>query len=92
MASTSGVTAGLISKTDYDAFNTKLSNSLTSNNFWVGNASNIPVATAVSADTFTQYALLAGRAGGQNLRGGTAASENLTLDSTANATKSANAE
>ena len=53
----------------------------------VGNASNIPVATAVSADTFTQYALLAGRAGGQTLNGGSAASENLTLDSTSNATK-----
>lgn len=35
----------------------------------------------------TQFALLAGRAGGQTLNGGTAASENLTLDSTAHATK-----
>jgi len=35
----------------------------------------------------TQFALLAGRAGGQSLSGGTAASENLTLDSTAHATK-----
>lgn len=33
------------------------------------------------------YALLAGRAGGQVLNGGTAASETLTLHSTANATK-----
>jgi hypothetical protein len=33
------------------------------------------------------YALLAGRAGGQVLKGGTAAGENLTLASTANATK-----
>jgi hypothetical protein len=35
----------------------------------------------------TQFALLAGRAGGQSLVGGTAASENLTFDSTAHATK-----
>lgn len=39
------------------------------------------------ADPHTQYALLAGRAGGQNLRGGTAASENLQMSSTFNATK-----
>src|SRR5581483_887091 len=35
----------------------------------------------------TQYAHLAGQAGGQTLNGGTAASENLTLSSTANVTK-----
>lgn len=35
----------------------------------------------------TQFALLAGRAGGQTLKGGTAASENLTLESTNHATK-----
>lgn len=35
----------------------------------------------------TQFALLAGRAGGQSLIGGTAASEDLVLESTANATK-----
>ncbi len=35
----------------------------------------------------TQFQLLAGRAGGQLLYGGTAAGENLTLDSTSNATK-----
>lgn len=35
----------------------------------------------------TQFAMLAGRAGGQVLQGGTAASENLVLESTANATK-----
>lgn len=39
------------------------------------------------ADDHTQYALLAGRAGGQTLIGGTAASETLVLQSTANATK-----
>lgn len=37
-------------------------------------------------DDHTQYALLAGRAGGQTLQGGTAASEALTLISTSNAT------
>lgn len=35
----------------------------------------------------TQFVLLAGRAGGQSIIGGTAASENLTLESTAHATK-----
>lgn len=38
-------------------------------------------------DDHTQYALLAGRAGGQTLVGGTAVSENLTLESTSNVTK-----
>ncbi len=50
-------------------------------------AGGVPQWSLLSADTFTQYALLAGRAGGQSLAGGTAASENLTLDSTAHATK-----
>lgn len=35
----------------------------------------------------TQFAMLAGRAGGQAIQGGTAASENLTLESTSNVTK-----
>ena len=35
----------------------------------------------------TQFVLLAGRAGGQSVQGGTAASENLDLESTSNATK-----
>jgi hypothetical protein len=38
-------------------------------------------------DDHSQYALLAGRAGGQSLTGGTAASNSLTLSSTSNATK-----
>lgn len=38
-------------------------------------------------DDHTQYALLLGRAGSQILIGGTAVSENLTLQSTSNATK-----
>jgi hypothetical protein len=40
-----------------------------------------------TADDHTQYALLGGRTGGQTLQGGTAASEALTLESTAHATK-----
>ena len=35
----------------------------------------------------TQFALLAGRSGGQNLTGGTASGENLVLESTSNITK-----
>ncbi len=38
-------------------------------------------------DDHTQYALLAGRSGGQALTGGTGASQNLTLSSTSSATK-----
>ena len=38
-------------------------------------------------DDHTQYALLAGRAGGQSLVGGSAASNNLNFESTSNATK-----
>jgi hypothetical protein len=43
--------------------------------------------TGLGDDDHTQYALLAGRAGGQTLVGGTASGENLTLSSTAHATK-----
>ncbi|MBY0314500.1 MAG: tail fiber domain-containing protein [Bdellovibrionales bacterium] len=43
--------------------------------------------TGLSADDHTQYALLAGRSGGQTLIGGTAASNNLTLESTSDSTK-----
>lgn len=43
--------------------------------------------TGLGDDDHTQYALLAGRAGGQSLIGGTASGEDLTLESTANATK-----
>lgn len=43
--------------------------------------------TNLSNDTHTQYALLAGRSGGQSLIGGTASSESLDLSSTSNATK-----
>jgi hypothetical protein len=47
---------------------------------------NPPLWAEVAFNSAT-YALLAGRAGGQVLNGGTAAGENLTLASTANATK-----
>ncbi|MDE2233676.1 MAG: hypothetical protein KGJ90_06265 [Patescibacteria group bacterium] len=43
--------------------------------------------SGLSADDHTQYALLAGRAGGQTLIGGTAASNTLVLQSTSNSTK-----
>lgn len=48
---------------------------------------SVPSWTSISTDTFTQYALLAGRGGGQVLNGGTAANDNFTLDSTSNSTK-----
>ena len=43
--------------------------------------------SGLGADDHTQYVMLAGRAGGQNLRGGTAANNNLSLESTTNTTK-----
>jgi len=43
--------------------------------------------SGLSDDDHAQYALLAGRAGGQSLTGGTASANNLTLSSTSNATK-----
>lgn len=45
--------------------------------------------TGLLDDDHTQYAMLAGRATGQALSGGTGAGENLTLRSTAHATKGA---
>jgi len=43
--------------------------------------------TGLSDDDHTQYLLLAGRAGGQIIVGGTAASNNLTFSTTSNVTK-----
>ena len=43
--------------------------------------------SGLGSDDHTQYALLAGRSGGQVLIGGTDASDDLSLSSTANATK-----
>ncbi len=51
------------------------------------NGTGVPSWSALTNDIFTQYALLSGRAGGQYLTGGTAASESLIVDSTSNATK-----
>ena len=49
--------------------------------FLTSNGSAAPSWTAASADYFTQYALLAGRAGGQTVTGGTVANDILTLKS-----------
>lgn len=43
--------------------------------------------TGLSDDDHTQYVLLAGRAGGQTIVGGTGASNNLTFSTTSNTTK-----
>ena len=54
MASAAGVTAGLLSKTDYDSFSGKLSavagSSLADTNIWVGNGSGQAAAVAMSGD------------------------------------------
>lgn len=43
--------------------------------------------TGLTDDDHTQYALLAGRSGGQTIIGGTASGDDLTIKSTSNATK-----
>ena len=57
------------------------------NSFLMSNGSSVPTWGAISSDIFTQYAILAGRAGGQTFRGGTGANEDLVLESTSNVTK-----
>ena len=52
-----------------------------------GGTSDHGALTGLSDDDHTQYALLAGRATGQTLTGGTASGDDLTLRSTTNATK-----
>lgn len=58
---------------------------------WLASAPDTEVdhgsVSGLSDDDHAQYALLAGRAGGQSLTGGTAASESLTLESTSHGTK-----
>ena len=58
---------------------------------WVASAPDTEIdhgsISGLGDDDHTQYALLAGRAGGQVLIGGTVASNNLTLESTSDATK-----
>lgn len=56
-------------------------------NLLAGMVADHGLLTGLLDDDHTQYALLAGRAGGQFFNGGTAASENLVLESTAHATK-----
>ncbi len=72
----------------YSSANNVVGGLATANNsILTTNGSGVPSWGTASSDLFTQYALLAGRAGGQTINGGTAASENLTLDSTSNGTK-----
>jgi hypothetical protein len=52
-----------------------------------GLVSHAALTNLTLGDPHTQYALLAGRSPAQSLRGGTAASEVLTLESTSNVTK-----
>ncbi|MGZ3785881.1 MAG: tail fiber domain-containing protein [Bdellovibrio sp.] len=50
MANTNAVTAGLISKTDYDTFNNKLGTTLPSAQIFVGNGSNVATGVVMSGD------------------------------------------
>lgn len=58
---------------------------------WVASAPDTEIdhgsLSGLADDDHTQYMLLAGRAGGQSLVGGTAASNNITLESTSHGTK-----
>lgn len=60
---------------------------------WVASAPDSEIdhgtLAGLADDDHTQYMLLAGRASGQSLIGGTAAAENLSLESTSNASKGA---
>ncbi|MGZ3770196.1 MAG: tail fiber domain-containing protein [Bdellovibrio sp.] len=72
----------------YSSSNNFIGGITTANNsVLLTNASGAPGWSSVLNDNFTQYALLSGRSGGQILYGGTAASNNLTLESTSNPTK-----
>lgn len=72
----------------YSSANNIIAGLPTANNaVLVTNGSGVPSWSVISNDSFAQYALMSGRSGGQSLNGGTAASENLILDSTAHATK-----
>lgn len=50
LASTTGVTAGLISKIQFDAFNGKLSSALGAGNLWIGNSSGVATTVTPSGD------------------------------------------
>ncbi|QDK37231.1 hypothetical protein [Bdellovibrio sp. NC01] len=71
----------------YSSANNVVGGLATANNsVLLTNGSGVPSFAAISGDNFTQYALLAGRAGGQTLYGGTAGSNTLTLAGTSNVT------
>ncbi|QQS15443.1 MAG: tail fiber domain-containing protein [Candidatus Moraniibacteriota bacterium] len=67
--------------------NTLASIATANSSFLTTNGSGVPSFAALSADTFTQYALLAGRSGGQTIIGGTGAGDDLTFQTTSNGTK-----
>lgn len=97
MANAVSVTAGMISKTEWDNFNSKLGPMLNSGQVYVGNISNLATPVTITGDAnisnsgvltiHPNFAFLPGQSGGQVFNGGTSFSENLTLDSTSNATK-----
>jgi len=93
------VTAGALRKVDYDNLpsGTTVFTGLTDTPAnYTGSGANIVRVNAgetelefvdETSDFLSQYALLAGRSGGQTLIGGTASGNDLTLSSTSNATK-----
>jgi hypothetical protein len=83
-----GVAAGLVS--DHAALLTGVHGLSITSGKVLTVQDNVTISGALGTAAYvaeSAYALLAGRAGGQTLIGGTAASETLTLQSTSNATK-----
>lgn len=72
----------------YNAAGSTVSGLTTANDsVLITNGTGVPAWSPLTNDNFIQYARLAGRAGGQNLRGGTANNEDLFLESTSAVTK-----
>ncbi|GEM_PF-5507172 len=65
----------------------RIGSGVTTNAFLTTDGSGVPGWQALNSDLHVQYALLAGRSGGQILHGGAAASDSLVLDSTSHSTK-----
>lgn len=83
----SGTNTGDVTVTDTASIDLTITGQVLSGVVLPAGVDHNSLANLTTGDPHTQYALLAGRTGGQTLKGDTAASGNLSLSSTANATK-----